>query len=495
MKKTPTLTGFRKQLTTGVLLVNFAIIAFVGISIYESRIQYEERATTTTQNLSQVLEEYIKGVISKVDVALQSVVDESEEQLSRGGMNRQAINTFIKRQFKRIPELDGLRMTDKKGDIVYGSDVRTGSSVSVADRDYFIHLRNDPEIGLFISKPVVSRFTGREAIMVARRYNRPNGSFAGEVHGVLFLQNLAETFSRVNVGKHGSITLINSEFSIICRYPEPRKIGSVMGKKITTKDLRDLIDGGQTSGTYRVRSSVDDVERVFSYRKISSHPLYIVVGLAKDDYLADWRKDIVKMFVLSALLISITLGFAWMIDRYFTAQQKYEELLHNLSTTDELTGLANRRAFDSFLNKEWLRALREKYQITIMMIDVDFFKKYNDAYGHLKGDECLKLVAAILKKTARRPWDIVARFGGEEFAVVLSDTDIHHAVSIAEKIRRDVEGLNIRHEQSKASDYVTVSIGVASIIPQQNRSPLELIEYADTVLYKAKEEGRNRTFF
>ncbi len=177
-----------------------------------------------------------------------------------------------------------------------------------------------------------------------------------------------------------------------------------------------------------------------------------------------------------------------------TERRKAEEFLRHLSTIDELTGLANRRAFDTFLDEEWKRSLRNKHQISTMMIDVDFFKNYNDTYGHLKGDECLKFVAQILKGVARRPGDKVVRFGGEEFVVILSDTDKQHTVSIAEKIRMDVEALNIRHVQSKISSCVTVSIGVASLIPQENMSPVELIKYADEALYEAKKEGRNRTF-
>ena len=186
---------------------------------------------------------------------------------------------------------------------------------------------------------------------------------------------------------------------------------------------------------------------------------------------------------------------ASVITRDITDRKKTEKLLQQLSTTDGLTGIANRRAFDDFLDEEWRRALRNEYQISIMMIDVDFFKKYNDTYGHLKGDECLKSVAAILKSAARRPGDMAARFGGEEFVAVLSMSDTKHAVSIAEKIRIEVEALKIPHEKSKISGYLTVSIGVVSVKPQLDMSPVELIKYADEALYKAKKEGRNRVVF
>jgi diguanylate cyclase (GGDEF)-like protein/PAS domain S-box-containing protein len=186
---------------------------------------------------------------------------------------------------------------------------------------------------------------------------------------------------------------------------------------------------------------------------------------------------------------------ASVIARDISERKKAEKLLLHLSTIDELTGLANRRAFDAFLDEEWRRALRTRLFISLMMIDVDFFKKYNDNYGHLKGDACLKLVAEVLEDVARRPGDKVARFGGEEFVVVLSMTDKQHAVSIAEKIRMEVEALKILHVKSRINNYVTVSIGVATVLPEQNRPYVELIKSADEALYKAKEKGRNRVVF
>ncbi len=183
------------------------------------------------------------------------------------------------------------------------------------------------------------------------------------------------------------------------------------------------------------------------------------------------------------------------IFRDITEKKKTEEVLRHLSTMDGLTGIANRRAFDIFLDEEWKRALRSKYQVTILMVDVDFFKNYNDTYGHLQGDECLKSVVAILKSAARRPGDMAARFGGEEFVVFLSTADTEHAVSIAEKIRRDIEALEMPHERSEISSSVTVSIGVVSAVPDPNMSANDFLQCADEALYKGKEEGRNRVAF
>ena len=159
--KTPPPPDFRKLLVIGVLFVNIAIIVLVGIFIRRSRLQYEERATITTQNLSQVIEEYVSGVIARIDVALLSVADESERQLSGGNSNRRALNTFLVQQRARLPELDALLITNANGEIVYGTDVTPGSTFNVADRNYFIHLRDDPGSGVVISHPIVGRVSGK----------------------------------------------------------------------------------------------------------------------------------------------------------------------------------------------------------------------------------------------------------------------------------------------------------------------------------------------
>jgi len=175
-----------------------------------------------------------------------------------------------------------------------------------------------------------------------------------------------------------------------------------------------------------------------------------------------------------------------------TVRKRAEEMLRRLSTIDGLTGIANRRAFDTSLGEEWKRAKRGGYKISLLMIDVDQFKRYNDSYGHIKGDECLRQVADTLKRDARRPGDLVARFGGEEFVVVFSMQEDHQAICFAKKLCRDIEALKIPHEKSNVSDYVTVSIGVASMIPTEDISEVNLITSADAALYTAKSEGRNR---
>ena len=166
--------------------------------------------------------------------------------------------------------------------------------------------------------------------------------------------------------------------------------------------------------------------------------------------------------------------------------------LEHLSLTDGLTGLANRRHFDQTLQREWNVALRNRYPLALVFLDVDHFKNYNDHYGHPAGDVCLQRIGTVLTRVSRRAQDLPARYGGEEFVVLLPHTDLDHACVLAEEIRRDVQGLGIEHHYSAAAPVVTVSLGVAAFVPDKERQADDLVRLADQALYAAKDAGRNR---
>ncbi|MFB2880896.1 PAS domain S-box protein [Aerosakkonemataceae cyanobacterium BLCC-F46] len=174
--------------------------------------------------------------------------------------------------------------------------------------------------------------------------------------------------------------------------------------------------------------------------------------------------------------------------------QNANKQLENLALIDQLTQVANRRCFDRALSKEWTRLIREQRPLSLLLCDIDYFKQYNDNYGHTAGDICLQLVAQALKKGVQRPLDLVARYGGEEFAIILPHTDSKGAAKVAQKIHRYIQELHLPHVASSVSKFVTISVGIATIIPTAKTVPLALIEAADRALYQAKLNGRNRFF-
>ncbi|MEO5356859.1 MAG: diguanylate cyclase [Nitrospirae bacterium YQR-1] len=171
--------------------------------------------------------------------------------------------------------------------------------------------------------------------------------------------------------------------------------------------------------------------------------------------------------------------------------KRYKDMLEWLSRTDGLTGIHNRRDFDDYLEREWKRGLRTKLPLSLILFDVDFFKLYNDTYGHLAGDACLKKISEAVAEIMNRCMDMFARYGGEEFACILPETNSKGAVVVGENIRQCISALDIEHEKSVVTDHVTVSLGVATVIPSSDASSAMLITLADKNLYEAKRTGRN----
>ncbi|MFB8787918.1 MAG: diguanylate cyclase [Potamolinea sp.] len=200
-----------------------------------------------------------------------------------------------------------------------------------------------------------------------------------------------------------------------------------------------------------------------------------------------WQELEVDLLKSLATQVAIAIQQSSLFEQLEAANQELERL----ACVDGLTQVANRRRFDEYLNAEWRRLAREQKPLSLILCDLDYFKFYNDTYGHLGGDLCLQQVAEVLRQTLKRPADLVARYGGEEFAVILPNTDAKGALIVAEAIREGVRGLEIPHLKSPVSQFVTLSLGVASFVPSPDSIPAQLIGVADKALYQAKADGRD----
>ena len=203
-----------------------------------------------------------------------------------------------------------------------------------------------------------------------------------------------------------------------------------------------------------------------------------------------WQPLEINLLTSLATQLAIAIQQAQLFEQLESANQK----LKSMAYLDFLTQVPNRRRFDEKMESEWHRLAREQKSLSLIMCDIDFFKLYNDTYGHLMGDDCLQQVARSIEQAVERPADLVARFGGEEFAIILPNTNIDGAINIAKKIQSHIADLKITHESSSISTYVTLSLGIASMVPVTSHPFSILVSMADQALYQAKANGRNQIY-
>ncbi|MDR3579288.1 MAG: PAS domain-containing protein [Oryzomonas sp.] len=317
-KSTVSLAGFKKRLAIIIVLLNMLVYSLVCLSLYQSKVFYEKRAEVSTQNIASILDHTVKGEMNSIDLALIAIKHEAEEQISRGGIDKESLNRYMARQHSYLPMLLGFRVTNSRGDIMYGAgNLTPGVVTNISDRDYFIFERDHPKGDLFISKPVFGRIAKQWIIIMTRRVNNPDGSFVGTVHGVLTLDHFINVFSKINVGKKGFVAIRDDEMALIVRHPALTVAGGTVGNKNVGEAFSDLIKAGKNKATFKAISRIDGIERLLSYEKISGYPLYVIAALGKDEYFAGWRKEalmelgLVVLFTLATLLSSRMLLTGW----------------------------------------------------------------------------------------------------------------------------------------------------------------------------------------
>uniref|UniRef100_UPI0031DDEA30 GGDEF domain-containing protein n=1 Tax=Herbaspirillum sp. TaxID=1890675 RepID=UPI0031DDEA30 len=355
--------------------------------------------------------------------------------------------------------------------------------------------------GLQIGAPMPSRVTGHWVIPLTRvRMHR--GKPAGEIRLGVSLAHFQRLFDDIDIGAHGSLLLGSSGGVMLLRRPYGEQF---LGKDMVELPLYRDHARQHAPGWAAIQSAQDGVLRLHYVTGVPDYPLFVSAALAHDEMLADWRAAqasqllvIIAAALIIGLLTAYLLRVVHMRDR---AEDEIEKknlslklLTDNLraqAMLDGMTGIPNRRYLDEQLQLVMQNASRSKSALSLVMLDVDYFKKYNDLYGHIQGDYCLQDIARTLQTVQRRQADLAARYGGEEFALLLPDTDLAGAHGIAQKVVDAVRALAIPHE-GNAPGVVTISAGVYTCVPRPETRIEDIFAGADRALYRAKEGGRDR---
>jgi diguanylate cyclase (GGDEF)-like protein/PAS domain S-box-containing protein len=617
MKSVPSKMGLTRLPLLAAVFVALVCVAILGISglgEWTSRTTELKAAEVDEANLARSLTQHAEDSLELMDTGIVGVVS----RLETDGTDPE---TLLKLRKVMVARKEGSKRTygiaicDENGDWLASSGVM---GTNLGDREYFQHHKQSAARDVFIGHPVKSNIDGEWIITVSRRFNHPDGNFAGVVFAAISARYFSQFYQQFDNGAHGAITLLYADGIVIARSPDN---GTYVGRDTSNGRLfRDPLLHS-ASGVYYFKSPLDGLQRLSFYKRSDQFPIVVLATVQQDEVLAPWRHAAIThmLFVVALVTLIAIIGFylvrqllrgqrmasalaakegnfrvlaegssdmvtrigldekihyaspssdrivgwrpdqlvgtpalagvkpedlprvaatvaalkrgeaeearityrtrhrekdeIWLestlrvtrklsgeidgvvaISRDMTAQKDLEGKLATLATEDGLTGLANRRCFDERLQEEWSRAYRGGASLSLLLIDVDHFKKFNDQYGHPAGDACLQSIANMLAAEARRPGDLAARYGGEEFAVLLPNTDAAGCAQIGERIRLALGKAGMPHALNLPSGRVTVSLGGAICYPNAERSKTcaSLIETADRALYAAKHKGRDR---
>ncbi|MGY2376487.1 diguanylate cyclase [Pseudomonas sp. SDO524_S393] len=476
-----------RLLIVGSCLTVLLIVAIVTALMIREHANTLQTAKRSANNITQLIDADVLRNVELYDMALKGLIAATERS-DLQGVSASIRHLVLFDRSAAAPYKGDILLLDANGEVIADSSLLTPKTGNFADRDYFQVHRKNPDAGLFVSRPFMARCVCDDQWRIAfsRRISTPDGHFQGVAVASMRLSYFHQLFSSLNIGTNSTINLINREGVLLAQHPmlELDMIDKDLSQRPNV--LRILHEG---DGGFEGVSSVDHQPRLYTFSTVGNLPLIVVVALSSDEIFAQWRRAALLVGVATGVLCTGLLWLTWMLCMELRRRHHAEQVLSELAGTDALTGLANRRVLDQRLRLEWDRAQRSTEPLTLLMIDVDHFKAFNDRHGHHGGDAALRSVAQVIVDNIRRPADLAARYGGEEFAVVLPHTDAKGAWVIAEHIRCSVERLpRVAAEEPP----VTVSIGLSTWDKRSRLSLEALLLSADQALYEAKHTGRNR---
>lgn len=465
---------YQNVVVLGGVILALATLAATTVTLgssRESRITLEEtRATGVASSLANS----IGANLRIYDALLLDMVSEAENpQTSRLPENIRERLKFGKAVSAEV--LDDAYIVDADGQITASLEGTAGPGILLDDRDYFLAQKDSGSPSLCVSRPLRSRAPGgKMSVVLSRRIEGKHHEFAGVALIVVNLEKFQRFVDAFPADDVDAVSVVRDDGAVLA-HAESRGNGSDVQNGISHMSREPVLVPGWRSDAVQIPGS----------------SLFVVAVPSIRGALEQWNREALTAGLLALAFATMLVVGSLLLETALVERKVAMEQLRDLSVKDGLTGLSNRRALDVKLAEEWQRCRRTGEDLSVLFVDIDRFKLFNDEYGHATGDEVLRLVASRVSAHARRGQDMAARYGGEEFAVVLPNTDSNGACQIAEDIRRDIENLQIAHVLSEKRS-VTVSIGCATAAATARTDAFSVLEAADAQLHIAKADGRNR---
>lgn len=358
----------RRRVTKAVWIVVAAVLladAFVGalvaLSLQASRQQYEERAAITSRNTNRLVSQWVAGEIDRIDFGLQAAGDEFSSMHATGRIDPAAVKAMLQRYLSRLPMTEGIRIADAAGNVVYGSDAELPSGVAIADRGYFVALRDNPARGLAISPPIQGKISGKWVLIYARAITGSDGRFIGVVLLPVTMAWYEKLFASLEVGPKGAVVLrgdASRDFDMLGRHPPAGYVGQTK----VSEQFRAAITANPQGGTYQAFAGADNIRRTFSYQAVGKYPLITLVGIATEDNLTNWWAEVRLLTGLGGLFAVLSAIAGWAVIRAWNARALAFERIHRLNEELEQDIAARKRAEAEIaaLNAELEQRVRER---------------------------------------------------------------------------------------------------------------------------------------